>query len=539
MIVMPWTVQVVVVLLAMVLLRGVEGMKSGSEPCHDVVVTALGSIRGVCNGSFSDMPFRVFKGIRYGASTGGSNRFMPPIAAAPWKPATLDATAYGWGCIQTDHNPDVPKNQSEDCLFLNVWTPYGAEAGDKLPVTFFIHGGTFKEGAGSLYGGGGIAGIHNNILVTINYRLGPPGWVVTGPIKGNMGLQDQLLALAWVNDHIAAFGGDASKITIQGESAGAMSVGIHLTSPAARGLFSKAIMESNVAGYRYRDAKAQAVYGRAFAKDLGCAADDLVCMQQAPVAALDAATRKAAQDPVAFIFANPTHPLDGFIQWEPTVGTELFPEQVLDALAAGHYDPSVPILMGTNAQEAVAFLGTTNISGIEYEAALDIIFGPLHAHEIKSHPQYAPPKAGESATFIFSRVLTDYWFECPSLAYAAHFKAAYVYLYNHLLSFNPFGHYLPQCVDYVCHGEELALVFRGELFGQWFTLPPVDLSLSERMIDYWTAFATSGSVNTGSGVGFEWPSLVASAKRIVFNDTLATESLPSVCAMWDKFGYNH
>jgi acetyl esterase/lipase len=170
-----------------------------------------------------------FRGVPFAASTGGANRFRPPQPRAAWSPAVWNATVYGPGCPQTHHNPDVPPVQSEDCLNLNVWLPRSAlgngtlelehkqqqgaqqqqqqQQQQLLPVSLFMHGGSFEEGGGNIpfyecgyVAGNGRAGA-GSICITINYRLGPLGWLVTDTVGGNMGLMDQRAALQWVRVH--------------------------------------------------------------------------------------------------------------------------------------------------------------------------------------------------------------------------------------------------------------------------------------------------------------------------------------------------
>lgn len=168
---------------------------------------------------------------------------------------TLNATAYGPICVQAGSPPPY---SSENCLFLNVWTPYipadpSASAGRLKPVFFYIHGGAFTSGAGSQYDGGNLASRGDIVVVTINYRLSTLGFLALedGATNGNFGIADQIAALDWVRAHIAAFGGDASRITICGGSAGAGAVRALMGSPQAIGKYAAAVPMSNLAGSNY------------------------------------------------------------------------------------------------------------------------------------------------------------------------------------------------------------------------------------------------------------------------------------------------
>ena len=224
---------------------------------YDTRNTSLGAVRGIVNETNQCLSWR---GVFYAASTGGDNRFRAPQPRAAWAPAVLDATAFGAGCLQIDHNADVPTNQSEDCLSLNVFAPLEADASSLLPVLIWFHGGTFKEGWSEgpfdLYDGCNGAGRPGHCRH--KYRLGALGFgddLGEGRRRkvqpeGQFGLYDQVAAMEWVRDNIAAFGGDPASVTLFGQSAGSMSVGLHYVAPSSytSGLFHRVIMESNYAG---------------------------------------------------------------------------------------------------------------------------------------------------------------------------------------------------------------------------------------------------------------------------------------------------
>ena len=215
------------------------------------VATASGRAEGAqANG------VAVFKGLPYAAAPVGTLRWRAPQPAHAW-PGTRDATRFGPACTQKrwpslEGGGDVGPT-SEDCLFVNVWTPR-AERAAALPVMVWIHGGAFVIGSGDLPINDGTALARRGVVVvSFNYRLGPFGFVVhpalereaaTPPATANFGLQDQIAALRWVQRHIAAFGGDPKRVTIFGESAGAQSVLALMASPPARGLFQQAIAQS-------------------------------------------------------------------------------------------------------------------------------------------------------------------------------------------------------------------------------------------------------------------------------------------------------
>ena len=190
----------------------------------------------------------------------------------------------------------------------------------------FIYGGGFDEGDNEgpfdMYDGSALAVTHGVIVMTINYRLGALGFAVTNEIKGNLGLQDQVLALQWASQNAAVFGGDKEQLTIFGESAGAMSVGLLLVNGQAKGLFQKAIMESNPTDLLFLNKSRAWEYGAEFCKLLGCLTGvdkcNTSCLQAANLTNLVKAWEKAAGDAVTFITANWGHIEDGFLEFIPT-----------------------------------------------------------------------------------------------------------------------------------------------------------------------------------------------------------------------------
>lgn len=236
----------------------------------------------------------IWKGIPYAQPPVGSLRFSPPEAATPWAPSRLDASHFGPDCYQLVDpvmNPlaDLSK-MSEDCLYLNVYTPAGHVARSrqgkflsgtkKLPVMVWIHGGAFMQGSSSRpeYDGRKLAE-RDIIVVSLNYRLGALGFLVSSVdgIYGNFGVMDQRAALDWVKSNIEAFGGDPDNITLFGESAGAVMIGLHLMMEGAGTLFHKAIMQSNPVGYTFRSVVIADFIGEALKRNVDCR--DLACLR--------------------------------------------------------------------------------------------------------------------------------------------------------------------------------------------------------------------------------------------------------------------
>lgn len=231
---------------------------AGSFPVAD---TTYGKVRGM-----DVAGIKTFRGIRYGESTAGANRFMPPVKPKKWVD-TKDAFAYGPASPQTPADPTdayaqsvmwdshVKAGVSEDCLWLNVWTP-GLNDGGNRPVFFYIHGGGYTSGSGSYpFDGDPMARLGDAVVVTVNHRLGPFGYLDLGPVTGSskfesagvVGMLDLVAALEWIHENIASFGGNPGNVTIMGQSGGGSKVSTLMVMPSAKGLFHKAVVESGSA----------------------------------------------------------------------------------------------------------------------------------------------------------------------------------------------------------------------------------------------------------------------------------------------------
>ena len=318
-----------------------------------------------------------FLGIPYAAPPFGANRMRPPQPVRAWA-GERDATAFGPTAPKGDYPPQyVPLFPEvvipgEDCLNLNVWTPDASAAG--LPVLVWIHGGSFMNGSGSVGAYDGAAFARDGVVcVSINYRLAAEGFLFLDDGVANLGLLDQLAALRWVQENIAAFGGDPARVTVAGESAGAMSVTTLLSMPLAAGLFSQAIAQSGAAAHTLTRDEGRMVGGY-LADALGVPPD----RDSIKAVPLDKFVQ-AASDLVVEVQTAPDPARWGqltlsLLPFAPTVDGTVLPAAPLASLAAGQ-GGNVPLLIGSNRDEARLFLVAAATIDLIDEPALAAVAG--------------------------------------------------------------------------------------------------------------------------------------------------------------------
>ena len=454
-----------------------------------VVATEAGPVRGIVTDEF-----RVFQGIPYAAAPRGPMRWQLPVAPVPWR-TVRDATKPGLRCIQDiAADPDYGRPTSEDCLNLSVWTPAGATPATPRPVMVWIHGGGFLNGSSDIYNSGWLATRGDIVVVTVNYRLGALGFLAhpaLGADPGNYGLADQQASLRWVRDNISAFGGDPAKVTIAGESAGAISVCDHLVAPESAGLFRAAIMQSGPCQAQTDIAAAERI-SRDYAAKVGCddPASTRRCLYGLPADAL--------QDGPAYarIGAN--------LLTGPVTGTPRLPVPPATAAAQGPTE-RVPVLIGTTADEFTLFVAMSYLKqkGLPpYRTLLQQTFG-TEAPAVAA--RYPLSRYDGSAGLAYAAAVTDGVFACPIDTVAAGLARrgpVYAYEFNDRHAPAPEPLRRTPIAPGAGHALELRYLFD---MGGAPALNPAQRVLSDQMIAYWSSFVATGSPDIEGQP--QWPAL--------------------------------
>ena len=440
-----------------------------------VVGTAGGQVQGKTAGVTDE-----YLGIPYAAPPVGALRWQPPQPAAPWH-GIREATSFAPHCAQ-EPTPFGVGSTSENCLYLNVYTPAGAVNRD-LPVMVYIHGGSLISGESDDYNPAPLVrdGV---IVVTINYRLGALGFLADAALagspggpSGDYGLEDQQAALRWVQRNVSGFGGNPRNVTLFGQSAGAISIMSQLVSPAARGLFQRVIVESGPYQLIQQSLATAESAGAGFAARAGCASNTAACLRSLPVSTI-------------------LHNED--LTYFPNVDDTVLPQTVSSALASGQFS-HVPVIMGTTHDEWRLFVGIDRVIGGPAVTAAN------YAQQISSTlnvpASEASVVAGEyplsdysSPSAALGAVGTDAIFACPTVTgqeELSKYVPVYAYEFNDenapdrsLPSYGfPYG---------AAHTFELQYLFDLSNTPNQGPLSAPQQQLAQDMTRSWTSFAKAG-----------------------------------------------
>lgn len=446
-----------------------------------LVETAYGKVQGAQDGDVL-----VWKGIPFAQPPLGALRFQAPQPPLSWS-GVRETTHFGLVAPQPAMDAGgLPGGQQEpmgeDCLYLNVWSPGADQA--KRPVLVWIHGGSFLTGSGSTpwYDGAAFAAHGDVVVVTVNYRLGALGFLYLGDVGGeqyarsNYGILDQVAALQWVHENIAAFGGDAQNVTVFGESAGAMSVGTLMGMPAANGLFQKAILQSGASGNVF-DREQATRRTTKFLDALGLQRGQLAQLAEVPLEQLVVAQAKLVSGTAGLAFS-------------PVVDGTSLPTRPMEAIAHGSA-AHVTTLIGTNRDEMRLFTAFDPKQGQPDEALLRRYFG-THAEQVMATYRAHT----DSPVAAWNDILTDRTFRIPAIRLAEQQVAmgARVWMYRFDWSTSVLNGLLG-----ACHALEIPFVWDNlhQKGVRAFTGDsPLRQPLADRIHSAWILFAQHGDPNT-------------------------------------------
>nr|XP_046172145.1 cholinesterase-like isoform X1 [Oncorhynchus gorbuscha]XP_046172146.1 cholinesterase-like isoform X1 [Oncorhynchus gorbuscha]XP_046172147.1 cholinesterase-like isoform X1 [Oncorhynchus gorbuscha] len=533
-----------------------------------IVATDRGRVRGtrlpVPGGGY----VRAFLGIPYGNPPVGELRFRPPQPADGWT-GVLHATRYPNSCLQPQDtlfpgfrgaemwNPNT--KMSEDCLYLNIWTPpplfkthpkrsKSTSPGSSLaPVMVWIYGGGFTTGTASLdlYDGQFLSQSEGVVVVSMNYRLGPLGFLSlpeSEGVRGNAGMLDQRLALYWVANNIAAFGGDPSKVTLFGESAGSASVGLHLLSPGSHGLFNRAILQSGSPNTPWAVMTQQQAWNRSLSlgRLLGC--------PLAPLAVLEQCLQRAhPEDIIKQQYNVLSLPTILALPFTPSVDQNFLPDMPEVLLRTGHF-LKTEVLIGLNQDEGTYFLvygapgyditSQSLISRENFLKGVDLVLpgfsDVMRETAIFQYTDWTDENSGMKNRDLLGRMLGDHDFNCPVLEFAQryteHGGKARLFLFDHHSSTNPWPAWMG-----VMHGYEIEFVF-GMPLNRTLGYLEEEVVMSRRMMKYWANMARTGNPSIEEG---DWPLFTVDQQEYITLNSSPPHTQKRLaahqCQFWNNF----
>ncbi|WP_328539365.1 carboxylesterase/lipase family protein [Streptomyces sp. NBC_00344] len=473
-------------------------------------MTRQGAVRGQMRGD----GVASFLGIPYAAAPFGPRRFRAPAPPESWD-GVRQAHAYGETAPKAPYAPPfdalIPEDLGsggENCLNLNVWTPQPGPNGG-LPVMVWLHGGAFSNGSGSASSYNGSAFARDGVVcVTVNYRLGVDGFLHLDGVPDNRGLLDQIAALEWVRDNITSFGGDPDRVTVFGESAGAMSIGALLAMEQARGLFRRAVLQSGAAHHFLRPGTAGLITAR-LAGNLGIA-PTAEAFAAVPLASLLPAQGKLRAE----LGGRPDPALWGEAALNMMPFEPVFPE-----LAPPAPDCGVELLVGSNREENRLFMVPTERMDTITDERLRLVVAGYGLDAETALAVYRAGRPGATPGELFDAVVTDWFYRIPALRLAEAVPGSHVY---------EFAWRSPQFGGMLgaCHASELGFVFDNLHDPSFVPMlgdhPPQHLA--DAIHGAWVAFATTG--DPGWAAYDAHSGAAAGRMTMVFGDEPGPESDP-------------
>lgn len=467
-----------------------------------------GEVRGVVVDNIS-----VFKGIPFAAPPVGALRWKAPAAVQPWT-GVKKADAFGPACMQPPNSQGNTAPVSEDCLYLNVWTP-AKKPGEKIPVIVWIHGGGFSGGSTSIpmYDGMGFAkkGV---VLVSVAYRVGPFGFLAhpelsreSGRGSGNYGLEDMIAGLKWVKENIARFGGDPANVTLFGHSAGGMAVNMLAASPVAKGLFHRVICMSGGSFAPLQTSAGGAaglgIPALKFAESTG--EDYLKKLGAADIKAARSMSAEAVQEQAG-----------GGMRFRPVADGHVVPNDLYSLYQARSFNDT-PILAGITSDE-LGGMGGRGITAAQFEKQIKSQYGSKADVILSVYPHATDAEAAKSQKGL-SRDSMFGWstWTWARLQSEKGKGKAFTYYYD----------YHAPDVDGSGHGSDVPYAFQTLSGGRGGAPKPEDLKISDMISSYWVNFAKTGDPN-GPGLP-KWPAFTESSQQaMVFDATPGARPLPNL-----------
>jgi para-nitrobenzyl esterase len=496
--------------------------------------TPLGTLQG-----YLDEDVEYYLGVPYAQAPIGERRWRPPFQLQPWQ-----------GTRKADKNPSVctqfspvggSLTGSEDCLYLNIWTPADKPA-KPMPVMVWIHGGGFIVGQGSYFDGDGmrLAQREDVVVVALNYRLGIFGFMAhdeltaedaTHPSSGNYGIMDQTAALHWVRDNIAAFGGDPDNVTIFGQSAGGVSVCAQLASPQAAGLFHRAVIQSGPCVSPMSSLAAGSKLGSEAADQLGCGEHDdtLACLRG-----------KSTSEIANTLPPDPTMGFsEGYTFWWPINDPVILPRQFMDAFESGQFN-QVPVINGATRDEATLLIWLSHnlrfkpLKPEQYLPRLEYLTG---SQELAQQVALQYPLENYASTYdALTEAFSDGFFNCMARQ-QAQALAPHVPLWNYQFDYDEPAFYIPWADLRAFHSAEIQYIMGSPMSFTRSNFKAKEQALADSMMNYWAEFARSGNPN-GDGPS-QWPLYDQRDQTLIFNlqNSIATGVHAADCRFWEDLPY--
>ncbi|XP_051153447.1 acetylcholinesterase-like [Leptopilina boulardi] len=538
-----------------------EPLGSIPEDDHLIVQTRTGRVKGMTLTATTGKKVDAWFGIPYAQKPIGSLRFRHPRPAESWQ-GVLNATSLPNSCVQildtvfgdfagaTMWNPNTAL--SEDCLYVNVVVPRPRPT--NAAVMVWIFGGGFYSGSATLdvYDHRTLVSEENIILVSMQYRVASLGFLYFGTydVPGNAGLFDQLMALQWVHDNIAFFGGNPDNVTLFGESAGAVSVSMHLLSPLSRQLFSQAIMQSGspTAPWAIISREESKIRGIRLAEAVGCPHDENALQE-----AIDCLLLK---DPVELV--NSEWGTLGICEFPfvPVIDGSFLDETPQRSLLTESFKKA-NILMGSNTEEGFYFIiyyltelfridGTEDVKVSRDEFIKAVTELNPYVNQIArtaivyEYTNWVNPDDPDDNRNALDKIVGDYQFTCNVNEFAGRYaetgNTVYMYYYKHRSKNNPWPRWTG-----VMHADEINYIF-GEPLDPSKEYTQEEKRLSQRMMKYWANFAKTGNPNEGDSASWTdvfWPQHTAAKKDYLTLDINSTEigygPRAKQCAFWKKY----